>query len=59
MDIIKHILNEIQQRAVSTHFESKEQANPLNSSEKCLQHTVAYDIIDTIANIIRHIKKEF
>jgi hypothetical protein len=26
-------------RAVSTHFEAKDQAKALQSSEKCLQHT--------------------
>jgi len=30
-------------RAVSTHFGAREQAKPLNSSEKCLQHTTILD----------------
>ena len=28
-------------RALSAHFESKEHSQPLNSSEKCLEHTRA------------------
>ena len=59
MEIIRHILDAIQTRAAKTRFEAKDQATALPSSEKCLQHTVAYEIIDTIANIIKHAKKEF
>jgi len=42
---------EVEGRALSTHFDSKEQAKPLNSSEKCLQHTT-YKIINGYGKLV-------